>query len=161
MTGIEDVFDPTDVDIYRDLAGGVTTANVLHGSANPIGGKNQVIKLRWGKPRAEDFAFEGAMPGIKFALGENPKRRGGGAGAPAGHGRARYPGDAHGRRVRHPRRVHPREGVSEGLAGLRPPQEGRRERRRRRGATCSSSRSSRSSKASAWSTRTRIAPTRS
>jgi len=83
MTGIEDVFDPTDVDLYRDLAGGVTTANVLHGSANPIGGKNYVIKLRWGKARAEEFAFEGAMPGIKFALGENPKRRGGGAGAPA------------------------------------------------------------------------------
>lgn len=73
MTGIEDVFNPTDIDIYRDLAGGVTTANVLHGSANPIGGKNFVIKLRWGKPRAEDFRFEGAMPGIKFALGENPK----------------------------------------------------------------------------------------
>ena len=49
MTGIEDVFNPTDIDIYRDLAGGVTTANVLHGSANPIGGKNLVIKLRWGK----------------------------------------------------------------------------------------------------------------
>jgi imidazolonepropionase-like amidohydrolase len=73
MTGIEDVFDPTDIDLYRDLAGGVTTANVLHGSANPIGGKNFVIKLRWGKPRAEDFHFEGALPGIKFALGENPK----------------------------------------------------------------------------------------
>src|SRR5262249_6971522 len=69
----------------RDLAGGVTAANVLHGSANPIGGKNDVIKLRWGRPRAEDFAFEGAMPGIKFALGENPKRRGRGAGAPAGN----------------------------------------------------------------------------
>jgi imidazolonepropionase-like amidohydrolase len=91
MTGIEDVFDPTDIDVYRDLAGGVTTANVLHGSANPIGGKNYVIKLRWGKTRAEDFAFEGAMPGIKFALGENPKRRGGGAGAPV-TGAARYPG---------------------------------------------------------------------
>jgi len=91
MTGIEDVFDPTDVDIYRDLAGGVTTANVLHGSANPIGGKNYVIKLRWGKVRAEEFAFEGAMPGIKFALGENPKRRGGGAGAPAA-APPRYPG---------------------------------------------------------------------
>src|SRR5439155_19187874 len=90
MTGIEDVFDPTDVDIYRDLAGGVTTANVLHGSANPIGGKNYVIKLRWGKTRAEEFAFEGALPGIKFALGENPKRRGGGAGAPAGN-TPRYP----------------------------------------------------------------------
>jgi imidazolonepropionase-like amidohydrolase len=73
MTGIEDVFDPTDIDIYRDLAGGVTTANVLHGSANPIGGKNFVIKLRWGKARAGDFRFEGALPGIKFALGENPK----------------------------------------------------------------------------------------
>jgi imidazolonepropionase-like amidohydrolase len=73
MTGIEDVLDPTDINIYRDLGGGLTTANVLHGSANPIGGKNQVIKLRWGKTRAEEMVFEGAMPGIKFALGENPK----------------------------------------------------------------------------------------
>src|SRR5206468_2141012 len=90
---IEDVFNPTDVDIYRDLAGGLTVANVLHGSANPIGGKNQVIKLRWGKPRAEDFGFEGARPGIKFALGENPKRAGGGAGGRQGNtGPARYPG---------------------------------------------------------------------
>jgi imidazolonepropionase-like amidohydrolase len=72
MTGIEDVLDPTDINIYRDLAGGLTVANVLHGSANPIGGKNQVIKLRWGKP-ARGLMFEGAMPGIKFALGENPK----------------------------------------------------------------------------------------
>ena len=74
MVGIEDVLDPTDVSIQRDLAGGLTTANVLHGSANPIGGKNQVIKLRWGKTRAKDLVFEGAMPGIKFALGENPKQ---------------------------------------------------------------------------------------
>ncbi len=73
MTGIEDVLDPTDINIYRDLAGGLTVANVLHGSANPIGGKNAVIKLRWGKTRAKDLLFEGAMPGIKFALGENPK----------------------------------------------------------------------------------------
>ncbi|HEY7475138.1 MAG TPA: amidohydrolase family protein, partial [Vicinamibacterales bacterium] len=73
MTGIEDVLDPTDINIYRDLAGGLTTANVLHGSANPIGGKNSVIKLRWGKTRADELLFEGAMPGIKFALGENPK----------------------------------------------------------------------------------------
>ena len=72
MTGIEDVLDPTDVAIYRDLAGGLTVANVLHGSANPIGGKNQVIKLRWGKT-ASGLVFEGAPPGIKFALGENPK----------------------------------------------------------------------------------------
>ena len=72
MTGIEDVLDPTDINIYRDLAGGVTTANVLHGSANPIGGKNAVIKLRWGKQRPQELIFEGAPPGIKFALGENP-----------------------------------------------------------------------------------------
>jgi imidazolonepropionase-like amidohydrolase len=75
MTGMEDVLDPTDVNIYRDLAGGLTTANVLHGSANPIGGKNAVIKLRWGKTRPRDLLFEGAMPGIKFALGENPKQQ--------------------------------------------------------------------------------------
>ncbi len=73
MVGIEDVLDPEDIDIYRALAGGVTTSNVLHGSANAIGGKNQVIKLRWGKD-AQGLMFEGAMPGIKFALGENPKR---------------------------------------------------------------------------------------
>jgi imidazolonepropionase-like amidohydrolase len=51
----------------------VTVANVLHGSANPIGGQTQVIKLRWGQP-ASALPFEGALPGIKFALGENPKR---------------------------------------------------------------------------------------
>ena len=73
MTGTDDVLDPTDVDIYRDLAGGVTTANLLHGSANPIGGKNTVIKMRWGKTRGEELVFVGAPPGIKFALGENPK----------------------------------------------------------------------------------------
>jgi imidazolonepropionase-like amidohydrolase len=73
MTGIEDVLDPTATSIYYDLAGGLTTANVLHGSANPIGGTNAVIKLRWGKTRARELLFEGAMPGIKFALGENPK----------------------------------------------------------------------------------------
>ena len=73
MTGMHDVLDPTDISIYRDIAGGLTTANILHGSANPIGGKNAVIKLRWGAKRASDLVFEGAMPGIKFALGENPK----------------------------------------------------------------------------------------
>ncbi len=70
---IEDVLDPDDVAIYRQLAGGLTTANVLHGSANSIGGQNAVIKLRWGAG-AGDLLFEGAPPGIKFALGENPKR---------------------------------------------------------------------------------------
>jgi imidazolonepropionase-like amidohydrolase len=73
MVGIEDVLDPTDWSIYRDLAGGLTSANVLHGSANSIGGKNAVIKLRWGQD-ARGLLFEGAPPGIKFALGENVKR---------------------------------------------------------------------------------------
>ena len=73
MVRIEDVVDPTDVAIYRALAGGVTTINVLHGSANPIGGQNEVLKLRWGQ-NADGLRFEGAPPGIKFALGENPKR---------------------------------------------------------------------------------------
>ncbi len=75
MVGITDVLNPDSVSIYRILAGGVTTANVLHGSANPIGGLNAVIKLRWGKT-AREMLFAGAKPGIKFALGENPKRPG-------------------------------------------------------------------------------------
>lgn len=70
---IGDVLDPYDVALYRELAGGLTAANVLHGSANPIGGQNQVIKLRWGM-LPEEMKFEGAIPGIKFALGENPKQ---------------------------------------------------------------------------------------
>ncbi len=70
---IGDILDCDDIGIYRELAGGLTCANVLHGSANPIGGQNQVIKLRWGM-LPEQLKFEGAMPGIKFALGENPKQ---------------------------------------------------------------------------------------
>jgi imidazolonepropionase-like amidohydrolase len=86
IANIADVLNPDDIDIYRDLAGGVTTANVLHGSANPIGGQTMVIKLRWGQP-ASKLPFEGAMPGIKFALGENPKHSNfGGRGSAA-----RYP----------------------------------------------------------------------
>lgn len=70
---IGDFIDSDDITIYRQLAGGVTTANILHGSANPIGGQNQVIKLRWGAlPEAMKFA--GAPQGIKFALGENVKQ---------------------------------------------------------------------------------------
>jgi imidazolonepropionase-like amidohydrolase len=75
MANIADVLNPNDISIYDDLAGGVTVANVLHGSANPIGGQTVVIKLRWGKP-ASELPFQGALPGIKFALGENPKRSG-------------------------------------------------------------------------------------
>ena len=72
MVTIEDVIEPEDVGMYRALAGGVTTINILHGSANPIGGGNAVIKLRWGSD-ADDLLI-GAHPGIKFALGENTKR---------------------------------------------------------------------------------------
>jgi imidazolonepropionase-like amidohydrolase len=91
MVNIKDVINPEDIAIYRALAGGVTSVNVLHGSANSIGGQTIVIKTRWGKD-AEGLIFEGATPGIKFALGENPKRAGnpvGGRGAPATN--ARYP----------------------------------------------------------------------
>ena len=70
---IGDFIDATDIAIYRQLAGGVTTANVLHGSANPIGGQNQVIKLRWGS-LPEEMKFAEAPQGIKFALGENVKQ---------------------------------------------------------------------------------------
>jgi imidazolonepropionase-like amidohydrolase len=73
MVRTQDVMNPTDVDLYRELAGGVTTLNLLHGSANPIGGLNTVVKIKYGRP-ASEFLFPGAMPGIKFALGENVKR---------------------------------------------------------------------------------------
>lgn len=69
---IEDVLVSDDISMYRQLAGGTTTINVLHGSGNPIGGHNAIIKLRWGSnPR--DLLLRGAPPGIKFALGENVK----------------------------------------------------------------------------------------
>ncbi len=90
MTAIEDVLDPEDIAIYRELAGGVTTANVLHGSANPIGGLNAVIKLRWGKS-AKEMLFAGAKPGLKFALGENPKRPGQAPAFGPSAGPRRYP----------------------------------------------------------------------
>ena len=70
---VADVVDHRDVDLYRQLAGGVTTINVLHGSCNTIGGENAVLKLRWGQG-PESLVFKAAPRGIKFALGENPKR---------------------------------------------------------------------------------------
>jgi len=70
---IGDFIDARDIAIYRQLAGGVTTVNILHGSANPIGGQNQVIKLRWGSA-PEMMKFAEAPAGIKFALGENVKQ---------------------------------------------------------------------------------------
>jgi imidazolonepropionase-like amidohydrolase len=74
MVRIADVLNPTDVAIYRGLAGGVTTINVLHGSANTIGGQNAVVKLKWGRD-IDQMLFPGATPGIKFALGENVTRK--------------------------------------------------------------------------------------
>ncbi len=70
---VGDVLDPTDIGILRQLAGGVTTALLLHGSANAIGGQSQIIKLRWGAD-AEGLKFAGAPDTIKLALGENPKQ---------------------------------------------------------------------------------------
>ena len=63
IANIAEVLDSDDISIYRDLAGGVTTANILHGSANSIGGQTIVIKLRWGQP-ASKLPFEGALPGF-------------------------------------------------------------------------------------------------
>ena len=68
-----DVINPEDVNIYRQLAGGVTCVQLLHGSANPIGGQSALIKLRWGHS-AEDLKYEKADGFIKFALGENVKQ---------------------------------------------------------------------------------------
>jgi imidazolonepropionase-like amidohydrolase len=88
MVRIQDVIDPYAVSVYRELAGGLVTCNVLHGSANSIGGQNAVVKLKKGKP-VEEWFVKDAMPGIKFALGENPKRSNN-QGAPA-NAQRRYP----------------------------------------------------------------------
>jgi len=73
MVRIRDMLNPTAPNLYRALAGGTTTLNLLHGSANTIGGQNTVVKIKYGRPVA-DFIFPGAPPGIKFALGENVKQ---------------------------------------------------------------------------------------
>jgi imidazolonepropionase-like amidohydrolase len=70
---IEDVIRQDALGLYRELAGGVTTLNILHGSANTIGGQNATVKVRWGLP-VDSLLFEGAPPGIKFALGENVRQ---------------------------------------------------------------------------------------
>lgn len=70
---IEDVVDPEDIDIYRNLAGGVTSIQVLHGSANPIGGRSAILKLKWGE-NAENLIYDNSPKFIKFALGENVKQ---------------------------------------------------------------------------------------
>ena len=70
---IGDNLNPEDINIYRQLSGGVTSSHILHGSANVIGGQSQLIKLRWGAGDA-DLKFKTADGFIKFALGENVKR---------------------------------------------------------------------------------------
>ncbi|MBL7775890.1 MAG: amidohydrolase family protein, partial [Saprospiraceae bacterium] len=82
---IGDIINSEDINIYRQLSGGVTSSHILHGSANPIGGQTQLIKLRWGAaPEALKFAN---WPGqIKFALGENVKQSNWGD-----NSRTRYP----------------------------------------------------------------------
>ena len=70
---IADNLNPDDIDIYRQLSGGVTSSHILHGSANTIGGQTQLIKFA-GAPMMKNLKFKGADPFIKFALGENVKR---------------------------------------------------------------------------------------
>jgi imidazolonepropionase-like amidohydrolase len=70
---IEDVINPEDIGIYRNLAGGVTSMQILHGSANPIGGRSAIVKLKWGES-ADNLLYKNAPKFIKFALGENVKQ---------------------------------------------------------------------------------------
>lgn len=70
---IEDVVNSEDINIYRDLAGGVTTSQLLHGSANPIGGRSAIVKWKWGKS-ADEMLYQIQPKFIKFALGENVKQ---------------------------------------------------------------------------------------
>jgi len=70
---IEDVVNPNDLNLYRNLSGGVTSAQILHGSANPIGGRSAIIKLKWGE-NAQAMIYDNSPKFIKFALGENVKQ---------------------------------------------------------------------------------------
>ncbi len=76
---MEDAINPDDISIYRSLAGGVTSIQLLHGSANPIGGRSAILKLKWGEP-AEDLIYDNTPKFIKFALGENVKQSNWGGG---------------------------------------------------------------------------------
>ena len=151
---VADVLDHRDIDIYRELAGGVTAINVLHGSCNAIGGQNAVIKLRWGRP-PDELLFKEAPRGIKFALGENPKRAN--FNVP---GQRRYPATRMGVEAVL------REAFSEARAYKREWEDYEKTGRaggrwRRRGATCASRPCATSSTARSWCTRTATARTRS
>lgn len=85
-TRVIDQLNPDDFGIFRALTGGVTTAQVLHGSCNLVGGQSAIIKPRWGLTRPEQFLVPGAPQTVKFALGENVTRK-----AWGGEGPTRYP----------------------------------------------------------------------
>ncbi|KFF06267.1 amidohydrolase family protein [Flavobacterium reichenbachii] len=70
---IQDVVNSEDINIYRDLAGGVTISQLLHGSANPIGGRSAIVKWKWGSA-PEELLYKDQPKFIKFALGENVKQ---------------------------------------------------------------------------------------
>jgi imidazolonepropionase-like amidohydrolase len=78
---IQDVVNSEDINIYRDLAGGVTTSQLLHGSANPIGGRSAIVKWKWGSS-PEEMLYKDQPKFIKFALGENVKQAGWGINNP-------------------------------------------------------------------------------
>jgi imidazolonepropionase-like amidohydrolase len=86
-----DALNPLDFGIYRALSGGVTTAQILHGSSNPIGGQSAIIKTRWGMDDSKTLLVQGAPQTVKFALGENVTRKGGG-----GSGPTRFPASREG-----------------------------------------------------------------
>lgn len=92
---VSDLLDPHSRSIYLQLAGGVTTAHILHGSGNAIGGQNAIVKYRWGVERPDELVFAAARPTIKLALGENPTHaafKGGMSGMPGmGGSELRYP----------------------------------------------------------------------
>jgi imidazolonepropionase-like amidohydrolase len=90
MVRINDVLNPTAPNVYRALAGGVTSILILHGSANTIGGQSATVKLKYGRS-AKDMVFPGAPPGIKFALGENVTRKNSAAAMQAAGVQRRYP----------------------------------------------------------------------
>ncbi|MFB3111427.1 MAG: amidohydrolase family protein [Gemmatimonadales bacterium] len=71
-----DALDAESYGIYQALSGGVTTARIMHGSSNPIGGQSAVVKTRWGMERGEQLLIPGAPKFVKFALGENVTRKG-------------------------------------------------------------------------------------
>lgn len=93
MVDVGEMLNPESKSVYQALAGGVTTANSLHGSANSIGGQNVLFKTRWGQ-NADGLLFKQAKPSLKIALGENVKRSGNSQGfqMPGAQSNLRYPG---------------------------------------------------------------------